>query len=337
MVSISENISLKSYNTFGIDVYAKNFCVVNNKAELIELIQHQLSDFSKYLILGGGSNILFTQNFDGLVIKNEIKGINIIEETDDDIYLEVKSGTVWHDLVMYCVEHNYQGVENLALIPGTVGAAPVQNIGAYGVEIKSVLEQVHLVDLNDASELILDNKSCRFGYRDSVFKNELKGKYFIDAVVLKLKKQHFDFKTSYGSIIDEIGTKPINIQTIADAVIAIRSSKLPNPNVLGNAGSFFKNPEISKTDFYNIQQEYPNVPHYIISDELIKIPAAWLIEQCGFKGKVFGNTGSHAQQCLVIVNYGNAKGNEILEHAHRVIQAVDAKFGIKLTPEVNII
>ena len=337
MIELQSNISLKSYNTFGLDVTASSFCVIRKKEDLAEIIEKKILKNQPFLILGGGSNILLTKDFDGLVVKNEIEGIDVVKETETDIWITAKSGTIWHELVMYCVRNNYQGIENLALIPGTVGAAPIQNIGAYGIEIKDILENVNVVDLATGEEQILRAGECSFGYRDSVFKHHLKNKYFIYSVSVKLKKSGFKFNISYGNIQEYLENVPISVERIADAVIAIRTSKLPDPKVLGNAGSFFKNPEILKKNFEQIQKLYPEIPFYIINDETIKIPAGWLIEQCGFKGKIVGNTGNHTKQSLVIVNYGNATGVEIWQHAQNVIQSVKEKFGIQLSPEVNIL
>ena len=240
-------------------------------------------------------------------------------------------------MVLFCVQNNYQGIENLALIPGTVGAAPIQNIGAYGVEVKDVLENIFVTDLSTGEEKTISASDCAFGYRDSKFKQEWKNKYFISNITIKLKKKDFNFNTSYGNIQDYLGDKPVSVESIANAVIAIRTSKLPNPKELGNAGSFFKNPEINPLLFKSLQTKYPEIPYYIINDNSVKIPAAWLIEQCGFKGKVIGNTGNHAKQSLVVVNYGEATGTEIWEHAQNVIQSVKVKFNIVLSPEVNVL
>lgn len=337
MIETLTNFSLKPYNTFGLEVFVHSFCIVKTKEDIQLLIVNGLLKEQQFLLLGGGSNILFTKNFEGLVIKNEIEGINIVQETDSEVWITAQSGTIWHDLVLFCVQNNYQGIENLALIPGTVGAAPIQNIGAYGVEVKDVLENIFVTDLTTGEEKTIPASDCAFGYRDSKFKQEWKNKYFINNITIKLRKKDFKFNTSYGNIQDYLGDKPISVESIANAVIAIRTSKLPNPKELGNAGSFFKNPEINQTEFKNLQTKYPEIPHYIINDHTVKIPAAWLIEQCGFKGKVIGNTGNHAKQSLVLVNYGEATGTEIWEHAQNVIQSVKDKFKIELSPEVNVL
>lgn len=337
MIETLSNFSLKTYNTFGLEVFAHSFCIVKTKEDIQLLIVNGLLKEQSFLLLGGGSNILFTKNFEGLVIKNEIEGINIVQETDSEVWITAESGTIWHDLVLFCVQNNFQGIENLALIPGTVGAAPMQNIGAYGVEVKDVLENIFVTDLTTGEEKTLPASDCAFGYRDSKFKQEWKNKYFINNITIKLRKKDFKFNTSYGNIQDYLGDKPISVESIANAVIAIRTSKLPNPKDLGNAGSFFKNPEINSLEFKSLQTEYPEIPYYIINDNTVKIPAAWLIEQCGFKGKVIGNTGNHAKQSLVLVNYGEATGTEIWEHAQNVIQSVKDKFKIELSPEVNVL
>lgn len=337
MMETLTNFSLKPYNTFGLEVFAHSFCIVKTKEDIQLLIVNGLLKEQPFLLLGGGSNILFTKNFEGLVIKNEITGISIVQETDNEVWITAQSGTIWHDLVLFCVQNNYQGIENLALIPGTVGAAPIQNIGAYGVEVKDVLENIFVTDLSTGEEKTISASDCAFGYRDSKFKQEWKNKYFISNITIKLKKKDFNFNTSYGNIQDYLGDKPVSVESIANAVIAIRTSKLPNPKELGNAGSFFKNPEINPSLFKSLQTKYPEIPYYIINDNSVKIPAAWLIEQCGFKGKVIGNTGNHAKQSLVVVNYGEATGTEIWEHAQNVIQSVKVKFNIVLSPEVNVL
>ena len=338
-MTIQENISLQSYNTFGIDVAARFFCTINTYSELVTLITDILPQYKKHLIIGGGSNILLCTNYDGLVIKNNIVGFELINEDKTHVWIKAYSGTIWHDLVLHCVSNNWYGIENLSLIPGTVGAAPMQNIGAYGVELKTVFESLEAVHLKTAATRIFTKEECQFGYRESIFKKEEKGNYFIYAVTLKLSKQAA-INTSYGDIQKILNEKNIEhptIKAVSDAVIAIRQSKLPNPAVLGNAGSFFKNPEVSLEKALTLKKDYPEMPYYPLPNEMAKIPAGWLIEQCGWKGKVVGNTGSHAQQALVIVNYGNANGNEIWQHALNVQKSVQEKFDILISPEVNII
>jgi len=338
-MQIQENISLLSYNTFGIDTSARYFCTIRFKEEIIQLIKHPLTSFGKFLFLGGGSNILLCNDFDGLVIKNEIQGIDIVKEDDEQIWVKSYSGTVWHEWVMYCVKHRYGGIENMSLIPGTVGAAPMQNIGAYGVELKDVFEELEAINIQTAETKIFTKEDCHFGYRESVFKKEAKGKFFIYSVTLRLSK-HPVLNTTYGDIQKVLTQKDIthpDIKDISDAVIEIRQSKLPDPKILGNAGSFFKNPELDKSQADHLQAAYPEMAAYDLPNGKVKIPAGWLIEQCGWKGKRIGHTGNHTKQALVIVNYGNATGSEIWQHAIHVQQSVQQKFGIIIEPEVNII
>ena len=336
---IQSNISLKDYNTFGLDITASSFCVVKSKTEIINLIQNEFSKYAKKLFLGGGSNILFLKDYEGLVIKNEIKGIEIERETDEYVYLKSYSGTQWNDLVLYCVNKNLGGIENLSLIPGTVGAAPMQNIGAYGVEIKDVFESLEAIDLTTGETIIFTNKDCQFGYRESIFKNQEKNKFFIYSVTFRLNKKPI-LNLNYGDIqkkLIENGCANPTIKDVSNAIIEIRNSKLPNPKDIGNAGSFFKNPEVSIEKYSELLQLFPSMPKYDLPNGNVKIPAAWLIEQCGFKGKKYGNTGNHAKQALVIVNYGNASGIEIYNHAILVQKEVEIKFGILLSAEVNFI
>ena len=338
-MTILEYHSLQPYNTFGIDVSAHYFCTIKTKDEIEQVIKEELKNYSKFLFIGGGSNILFCSDFEGLVIENKIEGIEIIKEDNDFVWIKSLSGTNWHDLVLYCVERNYGGIENLSLIPGTVGAAPMQNIGAYGAELKDVFIELEAIDVKTAETKIFTKNDCNFGYRNSVFKNEEKGKYFIYSVTLKLSK-HPKVNVSYGDIQKILDAKNIadpTIENVSDVVIAIRESKLPNPKEIGNAGSFFKNPEIESALAEKIKMNYPEMPKYDLPNGNVKIPAAWLIEQCGWKGKHVGNTGNHDKQALVIVNYGNASGNEIRQHALTVQQSVLNKFGIALEAEVNMI
>jgi UDP-N-acetylmuramate dehydrogenase len=290
-------------------------------------------------ILCGGSNLLLTKDFDGLILKNEIKGIKIVEEKENEVLVKVGGGENWHQFVLWAIAQNYGGIENLSLIPGTIGAAPIQNIGAYGVELKDVFEKLEAVNLTSKRKKTFQKSDCAFGYRESVFKKALKGKYFITAVYLKLSKNKHQLNTNYGAIKAVLEKESIaqpTIKAISDAVIAIRSSKLPDPAVLGNSGSFFKNPEISLHQFKQLQQTFPNIVFYELPNEMIKVPAGWLIEQCGWKGKKVGNTGAHAQQALVLVNYGDATGAEVKRLAYQIIDSVEDKFGIRLHPEVNI-
>ena len=339
-MTVSENISLKSFNTFGIEARARYFVRVQNTRELGDVLANPAYNSLPRLVLGGGSNVLFINDyFDGLVIKIDIKGIAVLEETDQSVRIEVGAGEVWHDLVMYAIEKGYSGLENLSLIPGTVGAAPMQNIGAYGVEIKETFDSLEALHVESGRSRRFTNDECRFGYRESVFKHELKGQYIITSVRFNLSKMPV-FHTSYGAIQDtlrEMGVAELSVKAISEAVCRIRRSKLPDPAQIGNAGSFFKNPEIPKAQYDALKAQYPGMPGYITSQDLVKVPAGWLIEQCGWKGKIVGATGVHKLQALVLVNYGDAKGQEIKELAEQVQQSVQERFGIRLTPEVNFL
>ncbi|MFC5269888.1 UDP-N-acetylmuramate dehydrogenase [Adhaeribacter terreus] len=335
---LQENFSLKPYNTFGIEVKTRYFATFENVAELQQLLQHPEIANAEKLILGGGSNVLFTQDFGGAVLKNNIKGISVIDQNDDFAFVKAGSGEVWHEMVLFCIEHGLAGVENLSLIPGTVGAAPLQNIGAYGVELKDVFESLEAVNVETGELETFDKAACDFGYRESYFKKAGKGKYIIVSVTLKLRKKP-EFNTSYGDIQKTLAAMEItdlNIKAISEAVCAIRRSKLPDPKAIGNAGSFFKNPEVDKTVYENLKKVHPDMPGYVVSETKIKVPAGWLIEQLGWKGKQIENYGVHKNQALVLVNYGGAEGNKIKQLAHDIIASVKEKFGIELSPEVNI-
>ncbi|MEE3149088.1 MAG: UDP-N-acetylmuramate dehydrogenase [Bacteroidota bacterium] len=337
-MQITHNASLKAYNTFGISAKAKAFISVTNIAMLKEALH--LEAYPEKFILGGGSNMLLKSDVNALVIHVALKGIKTVKETADNIWLEVAGGENWHEFVMHCVNHGYGGVENMALIPGNVGTAPVQNIGAYGVELKDHFYSCSAIHRTTLEQKTFSLEDCRFGYRDSVFKNELKDQYVITSVTFQLDKNKHELHTGYGAIQQVLKEKEISdpsIKDIAQAVIAIRSSKLPDPKKLGNSGSFFKNPVVPKTIFETIQQKYPEMPFYPISETEVKIPAGWLIEQAGFKGKRFGDAGVHKNQALVLVNYGDATGNEIWDLALRIQKEVHQQFGIEIQPEVNII
>ncbi|HRG79479.1 MAG TPA: UDP-N-acetylmuramate dehydrogenase [Cyclobacteriaceae bacterium] len=339
-MKIEENISLRPYNTFGIEANARHFCKISSVDQLIELIKTPVYKNEPHLVLGGGSNVLFTKDYAGLVIKADLKGINIEEETDDSVLLNVKSGEVWHELVMYCVQRQWGGIENLSLIPGTVGAAPIQNIGAYGVEIKEVIQKVDGIDLMTGEHKSFNNDECHFGYRESIFKYQLKENFFISSVTLSLTKKNHQFNTSYGAITDTLKAMNIThptLKSISDAVIHIRRNKLPDPSLIGNAGSFFKNPTISLSHYENLKSSYPKIPGYPSVNQEVKVPAGWLIEQCDWKGKRINNIGVHTQQALVLVNYGDGKGEEIFQLAMQILSSVKEKFNIILTPEVNLI
>lgn len=337
MLQINSNVPVGQYNTFGVNIVSKYFSWFNSVEVLNELLDYQRKNLNKLLVLGGGSNILFTQNFDGLILKNEILGKGVSFETEQDIYLKVGAGENWHEFVMYCVENNYGGVENLSLIPGNVGASPMQNIGAYGVEIKDVFHELEAIHKITGEKVIFNNKDCDFGYRESVFKNKVKDQFIITYVTYKLNKIP-TFNTSYGAIEQQLeinGVKDLSIREISKAVIQIRQSKLPDPKQIGNAGSFFKNPVISQAQFQDLYREYPEISYYP-SSENVKIAAGWLIDKLGWKGKTFNNYGVHKNQALVLVNYGGAEGKSIYELSEKIIESVKLNFNITLEREVNI-
>lgn len=334
---IEQNISLKAYNTFGLEAQAKLLARVGSVPELQEVLADSSLRNEERFILGGGSNILLTRNVDGLVIKNEIDGIEVIGEGPDHFFVRSGAGVVWHQLVMHCIGHNYSGIENLSLIPGNVGAAPMQNIGAYGVELKDVFYSLEAVEIETGAVHSFTAEACEFGYRESVFKRKLKGQFIITSVTLKLSKNP-KINTSYGAIEEELerlGVSEPTIKDVSNAVINIRQSKLPDPKELGNAGSFFKNPVVPTAKYEALKATYPNIPGYPAGEET-KLAAGWLIEQCGWKGKVVGHTGSHAKQALVLVNYGQASGVEIFNLSEQIISSVYDTFGVQLEREVNV-
>lgn len=331
-------ISLKEFNTFGVQATTPLFNEVKTSLALQEVIKNK--NYDNALIIGGGSNILLLEEFSRPVIKISIPGIRIINESDNMAVVSAGAGVVWHDLVMWCVTNNLGGIENLSLIPGLVGAAPIQNIGAYGVELSDVFFNVVAIHRKTGHSRIFEAEDCAFGYRDSIFKQELKDEYIITTVRLSLTKKNHVLNTSYGNIkesLDEMKVKNPTIDDIAKAVIRIRRSKLPDPKSLGNAGSFFKNPIVTQTETKHLLEQYPNMPYYSIDDTFGKIPAGWLIEQAGFKGVKNGNVGMHKNQALVLVNYGNATGAALWGYAKKVMASVKEKFGIELETEVNII
>ena len=340
---VQENISLKSLNTFGIDVSAKyfaNFSSVNELHELLEFNQPQTTNHKpQTLILGGGSNILFTKDFDGLVLKNEIVGIKEIKEDEHHVYVQVGAGVNWHHFVLHCIHNGWAGIENLSLIPGNVGASPMQNIGAYGVEIKDVFYSLEAFHIREKKMVNFSLNDCEFGYRDSVFKRKFKNEFVITDVTYRLNRIP-TFNTSYGAIeqeLEKMGVKELSIQAISQAVINIRSSKLPDPAVIGNAGSFFKNPEIQNSKFKSLKERFPDIVGYDLPSGNTKLAAGWLIEQAGWKGYRKGDAGCHERQALVLVNYGNAKGSEIYNLSEEILQSVKEKFGVGLEREVNIV
>ena len=340
---IKENISLKQYNTFGINVAAKYFAEFTTVDELHELLevkkQQTINNKQQALILGGGSNILFTKDFNGLVLKNNISGIKIVHEDDHYLYVQVGAGENWNSFVQHCLQHGWAGVENLSLIPGNVGASPMQNIGAYGVEIKNVFYSLEAFHLKEKKSVNFSLNDCAFGYRESVFKTKFKNQFAITSVTYRLNKVP-EFNISYGAVEQEIqkaGVKELSIKAIADAVISIRSSKLPDPNTIGNAGSFFKNPHVSAGDFDKLKEQFPKIVGYVQENGDFKLAAGWMIEYCGWKGFRRGDAGCHHWQSLVLVNYGNASGKEIYDLSEEVLQSVKERFGVELEREVNII
>ncbi len=339
-MQIRENISLKPCNTFAIDVSARYFSAFSSVHELCELLEsRRLLSANHKLILGGGSNILFTKNFDGVVFKNEIKGIEIVEEDKEYFYIRARAGENWHQFVLFCIQHNYAGVENLSLIPGCVGASPMQNIGAYGVEIKDVFHQLEAFHIREKALKTFSLNECAFGYRESVFKRKLKDQFVITSVTYKLRKEPV-FNISYGAIqqeLNKMGVQELTIETISQAVIKIRSSKLPDWREVGNAGSFFKNPQVPNHRFNELKNLFPAIVGFAVGDEHTKLAAGWLIEQCGWKGYRKGDAGCYLKQALVLVNYGNATGKEIFNLSAQIIDSVQQKFGVALEREVNII
>jgi UDP-N-acetylmuramate dehydrogenase len=342
-MKVVPNFSMKAYNTFGINAMAEYFATFSSAEELEELVSFQPR--LKKLVLGGGSNILFTQNWDGLVLKNDIKGIELLHEDETYVYVRAGAGENWHRFVLYCIQRNWAGVENLSLIPGNVGASPMQNIGAYGVEVQDVFWDLEAWHINDRKKVTFTLSDCAFGYRESVFKRKYKDQFVILAVTFRLRKKPI-FHTNYGAIqqeLEHMGVKELSIKAVSDAVIHIRSSKLPDPAVIGNAGSFFKNPSVPVPKYEELKAKFPNIVAYDNADGTKKLAAGWLIEQCGpqdgvsWKGHRIGDAGCHAKQALVLVNFGNAAGKEIYDLSEGILQTVKEKFGLVLEREVNII
>ncbi|MEE4197264.1 MAG: UDP-N-acetylmuramate dehydrogenase [Bacteroidales bacterium] len=337
MFQLKENFPLKKYNTFGFDVNARYLAICSSIDELIQALNFQKKNNLPLMILGGGSNVLLTGDFPGVIIKPDIKGVSRVNEDRGTIEIKAGAGEDWDDFVKYCVEHGWGGVENLSLIPGNVGTCPIQNIGAYGVEVKDVITEVQTLEIESSEIHHFQNKDCLFGYRDSIFKRTLKGKHIITHVSFRLKKNP-DFILDYGNLKGELEKyKEVNLLNIRQAVIDIRNAKLPRPEETGNAGSFFKNPVIDAQAFKVLKQQYPEIPFYLLDNNLVKIPAGWLIEKTGWKGKKAGNVGVHKNQALVLINLGNATGNEVVQLAREIQQSVAHKFGINLEMEVNIV
>ena len=337
-MNVVSNFSLKKFNTFGIEAKAKLFVAIQSEDELIAVLKKYPTEIK--FILGGGSNMLLTQDIDALVIHIDIKGKKIIKENDDFVWVEAKAGENWHEFVLWAINQNFGGIENMSLIPGNVGTTPIQNIGAYGTEIKDTFESCHAIQINNQENKTFQKEECNFGYRESIFKQEAKNKYIITSVVFKLTKNNHKINTSYGDILKELEeqncTNP-ELKDVSNAIIAIRKRKLPDPKELGNSGSFFKNPIISKSEFESIHSKHPEMPFYEISNNQVKVPAGWLIEQAGFKGKRFGDAGIHINQALVLVNYGNATGQEIVDVSKNIQQTIKKIYNIDIEAEVNII
>ncbi|BDB52773.1 UDP-N-acetylmuramate dehydrogenase [Flavobacterium ammonificans] len=337
-MTLHSNFSLKNYNTFGIEAKAKQFIAVHSLDELKTVLVENPTE--KKFILGGGSNMLLTQDINALVIHIDLKGKKIIDENDDFVWVESQAGENWHEFVLWTIDQNFGGLENMSLIPGNVGTTPVQNIGAYGAEIKDHFISCQAISIANQELRTFQNEECRFGYRESIFKNEVKDQYIITSVVFKLTKRNHKINTSYGDILGELEKNNIqnpSLKDVSNAVIAIRQSKLPDPKELGNSGSFFKNPIVPKSDFEKIHQRFPEMKYFEVSTTEVKVPAGWLIEQAGFKGKRFGDAGVHKNQALVLVNYGNATGQEILAVSKDIQETVFKTFGIRIEAEVNVI
>jgi len=335
---VQKNISLKLYNTFGIDVNAGFLLSINSAEDLDEIYHSERFSGCRVMVLGGGSNVLFTRGFTGVIAKNEIKGIEVIHEDNDHVIVAVGGGENWHQFVLWSIENNYGGIENLSLIPGTVGAAPMQNIGAYGVEIKDVFHSLEAYQIKTAKTVRFYNEDCKFGYRLSVFKAELKDQYVITKVVFRLNKK-LVFNLSYGNLnekVKELSKGKPSLESVSQAVINIRQSKLPDPVEIGNAGSFFKNPVIEKEHFEALKLEFPEIRGFNQGD-FVKVPAGWLIEDAGWKGYRKGKIGVHANQALVLVNYGGGKGKDLLELSSEIMNSIQSKYGIELEREVNVV
>lgn len=338
-MNIQKNYPLKNLNTFGIDVKAQLFADIKSEEQLYLLLTDKNFKEIPKFVLGGGSNILFTQDFPGIVIKNSIPGIEIIQEGKEYVHVKAGAGEIWHDLVLFCIDKNLGGIENLSLIPGTVGAAPMQNIGAYGQEFKNVFEYLEGFYIDSGKKRTFVKDECRYGYRDSIFKRELKSKFVITSVDLQLSKNPV-LKLNYGTVkeeLEKLNIENATIKNVSDVICKIRKSKLPDPKQIGNAGSFFKNPEVSEDIFSKLKYQFPAIIGYPLDNKKVKLAAGWLIEQCGWKGKRVGNTGSHSRQALVLVNYGGAKGSEVLSLAEEIKESVKNKFGIELEEEINIV
>ncbi len=344
-MKIEQAKSLKNLNTFGIAATAKYFTEIRSPEEFRELAADRRFLEEKKLVLGGGSNVLLTGDFDGWVVKNAILGVEMVRETGTEVIVKAGAGQDWHELVLWCIERNYGGLENLSLIPGLVGASPIQNIGAYGAELKDTFHELEAIEIRSGASVKFSAGDCAFGYRDSVFKHKFQGQFLITSVSFKLSKvsspgAQYRFRIEYGDVratLDEMKVRDLSLRSVSDAICRIRCAKLPDPKELGNAGSFFKNPSVSQAEFEKLISQHPRMPHYPQPDGTVKIPAGWLVEQCGWKGRTVGRTGSHKTQALVLVNYGGATGQEVLELSNAISRSVKEKFGIELSSEVNIV
>jgi UDP-N-acetylmuramate dehydrogenase len=339
-MTFQDNVDLRAFNTFGIHTAARYFTTLRSDEDVQLLLSSAQFRKNPHLILGGGSNMLFTGNYNGVVARMQFKGIRTIDETNDHATVFAGAGENWHELVMHCIANDYGGIENLSLIPGTAGAAPMQNIGAYGVEIKDVIESVEAIHKQTGAKKIFSHGECAFGYRESIFKQEAKDQYIITGITMRLTRRNHQLHLQYGAIQETLQSMSIaepTIRDVSNAVIHIRRTKLPDPATVGNAGSFFKNPSITSTAFQQLKEKYPTIPSYPSTEGMIKVPAGWLIEQCGWKGKRFDNIGVHPHQALVLVNYGGGEGSKIWDLAMQIRDSVIGKFDISLQPEVNIV
>ncbi|WP_179317888.1 UDP-N-acetylmuramate dehydrogenase [Winogradskyella undariae] len=337
-MTIINNASLKPFNTFGIDANAQSYCDISSIEALKDILKAQHS--KPLFFLGGGSNMLLTKDIEALVLHINLKGIEVVSETEDTVIVKAMAGENWHNFVLWCLQHNYGGIENLSLIPGNIGTAPIQNIGAYGIELKDVFSSCEAINVENQTLKTFLKPDCNFGYRESIFKQDLKGDYIITSVNLQLTKTNHHLRIDYGAIKNKLKDLQIEnptIQDISKAVIAIRQSKLPDPKEIGNSGSFFKNPIVTAATFKALQANFSDAPSYVVSEDEIKVPAGWLIEKAGFKGKRFKDYGVHDKQALVLVNYGNAKGKDIFKLAQLIQKTVKRLFNITIETEVNII
>lgn len=332
-----KDFSLKDYNTFGLDVLTRYFYEFDSEEDLKQILKEDTIRTNRLLVVGQGSNLLFLNNFDGVVLHSAMKDVRVLEQSGDNVLVEAGAGVLWDDLVDFCVHNNWWGIENLSLIPGETGAAAIQNIGAYGAEIKDVVQKVKTIEIESCNERVFDVSECSYGYRQSVFKNDLKGRFIVTSIVIKLSAKPL-LNLNYQHLEQEVLKKGVlSLQNIRNTIIEIRESKLPDPKLLGNAGSFFMNPVVSGDKYQSLEHDYPQMPHYKVSETEEKIPAGWLIEQCGWKGKSIGKVGVHEKQALVLVNLGGANGKDVQELAGKIQESVAVKFGITLIPEVNYI